>query len=692
MKKSLLFYSLSGLMALAGLTGCEEKLEEPINPAKEGDEITFGATSNENPIVRTVYDDVPTVGEDGTAYFRVSWEADGSDQIAIYCPEAQGTTLCKYSITPDANDLTRSSLVTKVNEDKSGLLWGETDMHHFYGFYPAIAVTGTENGKIKAEIPVLQNPTGWNEKPNNAGGTNFYGTANTDYAFMWAYGEHGRYSTAANESVGLTFHPWVTILEIKVPGPKGGSKMKVSSINVDATEGTQTVLAGDFVCDMTPVINGEGEGLPVYEAVGNQGEVRDRITISCFNENIGENGDFIELEENDTLIVRAYLLPYDLTMESRRLQVRVSPVNRGVLTRSLEDPQSEGGVLPHKVNTVILPPLSDNGYNYWMSSLDENIYLSELSIPGSYNSVKWNADPENNVEYYQSDDISAQFDAGARAFFVGTYGNRTGNFISGYSYHLTLADAQNENTSERFTSFLSTLHNKLAGLPADSNEFAFVIIGSNDSGNATWLQSVEEDLNDIKNEGANNQYGVYTEEITPDTRIADVRGKIILKFNTNDPDLDNSYINADAQLPAMFTLWVGANKPETAPMRWGSPNTSNAANLTWYFQEIDNVNSVGAETKRNYIYQLFEESISMYENGDAHDTWFFNCISGNVGGNAYSWTQDVSPRVTQYLQARTANASLGLVYMNHVNSSYSENILQTIIDNNFKFELRKARN
>lgn len=25
MKKSLLFYSLSGLMALAGLTGCEEK-------------------------------------------------------------------------------------------------------------------------------------------------------------------------------------------------------------------------------------------------------------------------------------------------------------------------------------------------------------------------------------------------------------------------------------------------------------------------------------------------------------------------------------------------------------------------------------------------------------------------------------------------------------------------------------------
>ena len=91
-----------------------------------------------------------------------------------------------------------------------------------------------------------------------------------------------------------------------------------------------------------------------------------------------------------------------------------------------------------------------------------------------------------------------------------------------------------------------------------------------------------------------------------------------------------------------------------------------------------------------YIYTLFEKSISMYENGDAHNTWFFNCISGREGTDALSWTKKVSPEVTQYLQARTANASLGLVYMNHVNSDDSQNILQTIIDNNFKFELRKA--
>lgn len=691
MKKSLLFYSLSGLMALAGLTGCEEKLEEPINPAKVGDEINFGISSNESAITRTIYDDEPTTDEAGNTYYRVTWEPNGTDQIAIYCPQAQGKTLCNYSVTPDADDPTKSDAVTKVEANESGLLWGESDPHHFYGFYPASAVTGTEDGKIRGHIPVTQTPTGWKEVKNDKGGTTIYGTANTDYAFMWAYGCFNRIDQP-EYTIPLTFHPWVTILEIRIPGPAANTdNVKISNINIRATEGSSTVLTGDFICDMTPV-EADPDAEPVYTPVEEESAVRNNISIPCYRE---DKKDFVELGPNDELVVRAYLLPYEIKTDTRKLEVRVSPVSRPVLTKTLRDPQQEGGVIPHKVNTVILPPVENReGNNYWLSSLDENIYLSELSIPGSYNSVKWIEDVENNVEYYQSGDISAQFDAGARAFFIGTFGNseRGGSFWNPeYSYYLTLADENNKNTSERFTSFLSTLHSKLASLPAGSNEFAFVIIGSNSSGDATWLQSVEEDLNDIKNEGANNQYGVYTEEITPDTRIADVKGKIVLKFNTNDSDLDNRYIAADAQLPAMFTRWT-TGIPSTTPMRWGSPNTLNTANLTWYFQEVDDVNSVGTDEKMKYIYTLFDESISMYENGDAHNTWFFNCISGRVGNDALSWTKKVSPDVTQYLQARTANASLGLVYMNHVNSDDSQNILQTIIDNNFKFQLRKAGN
>lgn len=700
-KKSLLFYSLSGLMALAGLAGCEDKLDRPANPAQEGEEITFGATSRENPIVRTIYDDVPTEGEGGKSYYRVTWEPDGKDTIAIYCPEAQGTTLCNYSITPDENDPTKSSAVTKVHADESGLLWGETDIHHFYGFYPASAVTGTENGRIRATIPVLQNPTGWNYKENKAGGHTIYGTANTDYAYMWAYGEHGRYSTQTGQSVGLTFHPWVTILEIKVPGPAEGT-MKVSAINVEATEGSQRVLSGDFICDMTPVIENNGRE-PVYIAVGEQGAVRNMVTISCYDQ---DKEDYVELSTNDTLVVRAYLLPYDEYIDSRILQVHVSPVNRGVLTRTLKDPQNAGGVIPHKVNTVILPRISDNGYNYWLSSLDPNIYLSELSLPGSWNSMNQG----NSNSDFQTGDITAQFNAGVRGFMVGTdarYRRTTGLEGGDYRDGYLRIDG-----STPLTTLLSQLHNALVSLDAShKNEFVFLQVSFNGgegdiynsgfqgkySAEEGWLRTVNYQLNQLKND---TQYGLYTYPITPDTKISDVAGKIILKFNTNMTNA-NMYVT-NTELPALFTQYKGGY--DQIPMKWGAPinNTEQISELKWFFQEADHIitsgQSSGSEAtvsdKRTWINNVFEESIKLYESGSAHDTWFYNCLGGyyTSNNNAVQWTNYISPIVTQYLQARNENASLGLVYMNHVNSDASANILQTIIDNNFKFELRKAGN
>lgn len=683
MKKSLLFYSLSGLMALAGLTGCEEKLELPANPAKAGDEINFGVASNESAITRTIYDERPTKGEDGTEYYRVTWESDGSDTIAIYCPQAEGKTLCNYSVMPNNADPTKSSAVTKVNADESGLLWGESDPHHFYGFYPASAVKGTEDGKIRGHIPVTQTPTGWKEVKNDKGGTTIYGTANTDYAFMWAYGKFNRIENPEDYNIPLTFHPWVTILEIRIPGPaENTGNVSISNINIRAKEGSSTVLSGDFICDMTPV-EADPNAEPVYTSVEEESAVRNTISIPCYREGVGdEEGDFVTLTgPNDTLVVRAYLLPYEIKTDTRTLEVRVSPVSRPVLTRTLRDPQQAGGVVPHKVNTVILPPVENReGNNYWLSSLDENIYLSELSIPGSYNSRTIGG----GREHYQEIDVNAQFDAGARAFMVGTYGKREWDWTH-YNYYLTLDDE-----TTLFTDFLSSLKSKLDKLPADSNEFIFLQVSSSDGADDTWMQAVADELNDIKNAGANNQYGVYTGEITPDTRIADVKGKIVLKFNTNDSSYDNRYFSRDDTYPALFTLWVGA-EPATTPMRWGSPNTDRDANLIWYFQEVDNVTD--QLRKEEWIKQLFEESISMYENSTAHDTWFFNCIGGREGNDARAWTDYISPRMTEYLQLRDANASLGLVYMNHVGvEEYTEDILQTIIDNNFKFELRKAGN
>lgn len=738
MKKSLLFYSLSGLMALAGLTGCEEKLELPANPAKAGDEINFGVASNESAITRTIYDDEPTTDEAGNTYYRVTWEPYGSDQIAIYCPQAEGKTLCKYSVTPDADDPTKSDAVTKVNANESGLLWGNTNEHHFFGFYPASAVTGTEDGMIRGTIPVEQRPTGWKEVTNEKGGKTIYGKANTDYAFMWAYGKFNRIENPEDYNIPLTFHPWVTILEIKIPGPAANTgNVSISNVNIRATGGNQKILTGDFTCDMNAVEDAVDAGSalgnirPTYEAVGDLGAVRNTISIPCYRDGEGdEQGDFVTLTgPNDTLVVHAYLLPYSREEgENRQLQVRVSPVSRPVLTLSLNTENGTDRVEPYKVNTVILPPVENReGNNYWLSSLDENIYLSELSIPGSWNSM----DSGEGNSNYQNGTVTEQFNAGARAFMVSTgsrytrepskiLGSGGGEYKDGDLYVAVNGTRQNT----KFTEIIDQLHTALVESQNTNhtNEFVFVqltyetandyyfdygTIGWNEQNpgaysnpHEAWIRTVQNDLNELKN----LDY-IYTDEITNNTTIDMVKGKIILKVNTNSEFMDN-IIAADATLPALFSRWDGGYKEDGIPLRWGSPNLNNSYGLTWFYQEVGNIEKNGEDhepteataslsQKKTWISNVFTKSVDLYNTGSDHSTWFFNCLGGNFSDDSYNakaFTAEISPWATEQLQMRTDNASLGIVVMNHVNGDDSKNILQTVIDNNFKFQLRKAGN
>ena len=716
-------------------------VENPATPAQTGAEITFGSSLTDlEAQTRTIYGDEPVDGA-----YPVYWVK--GDKISIYCPEASNGTLVNYWVTPNTSDSTTSSAVTKVNPDEAGLQWGAADTHHFYGFYPASAVTGTENGKIKGYVPPTQNVDSWNPQPNKAGGINYYGKTNTDLAYMWAYGTANR-STMGNDDVRLTFHPWMTVVQIKLPGPESG-ELKVSNFNIRAIKGSQTILTGDFICDMNPV---EADGnAPNYEAVGNTtGEVRNTIAISGWNE---ETQDFITLTPNDTLIVRAYLLPVDEAIkDSRELQIRVQPLNGAVLTRTLgySNAGAESSIVPHKVNTVILPRLRSAGTNYWMSSLDRGIYLSELSIPGSKFSYLTSENAGSNAAF-QGETIEQQFLDGVRGFIVQVGANatynatRTGGSIWNPSYDYTYTDATmpifcggGDNLSDAITLIakaLETAETSLNKGGRDRNlECAVVMItyAGNDAVSAhftgdaarshsisdvggaehVWMDAIANELKQLGKDAANR---IYTEEITANTTLDDVKGKIILKVNTNS-DAQNGYIAANDNVPALFSRWNGATN--TVPLRWGSPNTNSTRTpLNWMYQEATHVGTGTEITPANkyaYAIDIFTNSVGMYEQNDAHDTWFMNdcggTFHGNVSGtNGYdkdygngdtndeapiAFARWFNPQITSYLQQRDENASLGLVFFNFADKQTSgqqygtDNLIQTIIDNNFKFNLR----
>lgn len=693
--------------AAIALIGCKDDVvvEKTVTPAQTGDEITFGSSLTDiEEQTRTIYGDKPVDGA-----YPVTWEE--GDQIAIYCPEASNGNMVYYKVTPDENDASYSSAVTKVNPDQAGLQWGQAEEHHFSAFYPADRIVGLQNGKITAEIPVQQTPLSWKSTSNGVG-TTYTGVANTDYAFMWAYNTHNK---SKGGDVALNFKPWVTILDVEINGPETpGAAIKMSAVQLVSTTGE--TLNGQFTMDFTAVETGEAE-YPTYEQAGNPASTRSYITIQLYDQSLNDGkGDFITLKHGDKIVVRFYLLPkddnYDTSAGGRTdLQLRVTPYNSAVLTRTLnaQDNTQTGGILAHKVNKVILPSVSQTGPNYWMSSLDPNIYVTELSLPGSRMSSLTEANGASTI--YQDQTISEQFTNGVRAFYFQTAYRNDPSLNDWFDYNLYLA--VNGRRLERLNTYIQDIADGLATAEAagKTNEFAFVLLSwSSISGAANsenWMTAVEEELKEM---GDNSQYRLYTGEITPNTTIGDVKGKIIIKVNYNDQDMGN-YLNADARVPAMFAIWDSYYRPEGNDLRWGTSNSNAPVTMKWVYQEVTTVGPGGQTIladKKNYINQMFESSIDSYQNNSAHDMWFMNDCGGSFVGNvtgdyvsgnygrdentvgAKDLAQEMGIYVTNLLQSRTEDATLGIVYLNYANPTnpYSGNLIQTIINNNFSFQLR----
>lgn len=718
--------------AAIALIGCKDDVvvEKTVTPAQTGDEITFGSSLTDiEEQTRTIYGDEPVTDDNGT-YYPVTWE-DG-DQIAIYCPEASNGNMVYYKVTPDGKDASYSSAVTKVNPDQAGLQWGQAEEHHFSAFYPADRIDGLQNGKITANIPVEQTPLSWKSTPNDAGGTTYTGVANTDYAFMWAYNTHNK---SVGGDVALNFKPWVTILDVEINGPENAdAAIKMSSVQLVSTTGE--TLNGQFTMDFTAVEN-DRAAYPTYEQAGEPHATRSYITIQLYDR---EKEDYITLKHGDKIVVRFYLLPKDTNYDTsarQDLQLRVTPYNSAVLVRTLnaaagsEEGTQEGGILAHKVNKVILPSVSKTGPNYWMSSLDPNIYVTELSLPGSKMSYQTAENVSGrNAVYYQDLSIAQQVTNGIRAFQIQTASTNTATGLDpgdAKDQVLYMTVAGNK-TSTRFKEIVEEIATglKTAEDAGKKQEYAFILltaalgecngygpIWNRTAGDLAWMDAIRNELAEMAAD--EETYRLYTGEITPTTTIDDVKGHIIIKVNYNNDNMGN-HLSENDRIPAMFAKWgvfddVSTPFTETSAyainsMRWGTSHNVNNGALQWFYHEATSVgynNNGGEETydqKIGNIEDMWNRSVGYYNSNSDHSMWFLNDLGGCYVNGGYSsgesqrgvdaWTQEVGPYATRLLQNRTEDATLGIVLINYANpeNDYSGNLIQTIINNNFSFQLR----
>lgn len=755
MKKGI--FSISVALA-AILAGCSEEIDNGTvkNPVQTGDEILFGTSLSDEAESRTVYGNRD---ENGVV---VNW-VDG-DEIAIFCKETSqpANHLVNYEITPNENDPSIASEVMKVDPNSAGLQWGSEELHHFYAFYPASAVHGADaddqQGTITANIPVNQQPAGWRTGPivsqdqSVDGQTTTFALPNMDYAYMYAYNAVDKKTVESSSgTIWLQFHNLVTVLDITIPAPEDGSSIVVTDVTVRAVSGKNVILTGDFNC----YIRGAGAtDYPTCTPTGDMGEVRNVINIPCYDQ---ETHEYITLGDDEKFLnVKAYIIPDDVNeIDKRTLQIAVNTLNGGEKTRTLQ----YASIVPHKVNRVLLPPIDSDGDTYWMSALDPNIYVSELSIPGSKFSVLSGEYNASNI--YQNATIEQQFKDGIRAFIFQTAAKGS-NSDGGLRPENNTFTGDIKVVSEEAKKEVMSLENAVKEIASylykceqagKMNEFAFLMLtyatgGDSDAGTGhwgsgwlnwvwdreprnvdqTWINLLRDKVNELS---ANATNRIYTGEITPNTTIEDVKGKIILKANYNTEDMLKYYtdpksfvyngLDVKTSAPIMFTYWGNATGPVKGewtyqdnnggmPMDWGTPvwYANSTAQLRWYYQEVTSVGTnqeATKEQKEDGIKHLFQESVDLYKNDNSHKTWFMNDLGGyysdnsNINGRGTgieALALDMNSLGVQQLQARTENAGLGLIFMNFADKQAtsgakykSDYLIQTTIMNNRKFQLRK---
>lgn len=696
--------SMLWIAAIAvAMSACKEDKTEPGIPVQTGDEISFGTSQSGNGVgSRTSYGGEYT-GEDGKQYVKINWVQD--DQIAIYCPQASqpASHRVDYEITP-GKDPTTSSAVTKINMDEAGLQWGTENLHQFYGFYPANRLNKVESGKLYASVPVDQQPVRWTYDEASKTWT---GEPDMDYAYMYAYNEVNKTDMTQGADVPLNFHPLVTVLEVTVNGPANG-EMTISNLNINAVQGENVVLTGEFYCDLSATA-GEGH-LGDCHPSGDMGAVRNRVSVTCYNP---ETKKFISLKAGEKLKVKAFFIPNDdQTIHPRQLQVSVSPLNGANFTRTLQT----ADILPHKLNRVELPTLGEPGINYWMSSLDPDIFVTELSIPGSKMSVL-TKENGSSVEY-QKTTLEQQFDFGVRSFIFQTGARRVyEDWNSSDELQIAISDdkilGEENDKTKSVQAYLQRLVDKIKEAQSKKKDNEFVVVTLTYAGGATdppfleapdeyWIKTLRDKLKSYLTVQGLGEY-IYTGGMTPSTTLGDVAGKVLIKVNVNSEEMGN-YVN-DSDMPAMFALWLGAYPEGGVFLHWGSShNLTTPAEMTWLYQEATRVGDgedrdATEEEKTSYIEAMFQASLDAYQRG-THNTWFMNDLGGWLNENSSTGTLNLAKKLTPKffddLQMRKENAGLGLIYMNFADDvegygkdCQSPELIQTIIDNNFKFQLQK---
>ena len=541
---------IAGALMLLLVAGCSDEIEMRQELPVSGDEVAFGAVTEDfsEPESRTIYG-LPE-GEEGNfanySKLTISWLYDGTDQVRVYSPQASEE--CKYAdytvSKTDGADGTSEAYLAKNGE--IGVRWGDiSTSHNFYAFYPLNKIQGDGlQGKttVVANIPVAQERGELltSETHPDVITDPSWKIIAPDMSYCMMAGT-GTWDPTQNQdkNVALKFTPLVSVLDVVVNGPESGQPSR-NIVSVSVRCSSQDIV-GDFTYDFAT-----GRCSFPEESDGDN-----RIaTVSCV-QGTGSESRPVTLNAGEKLNVKFFLLPRDIRGED--LSVSVLMEGGYVLTQTLSGNASHDGVLASgKISRVITPNLILPSTNNWMSMIGDNVLFSQLSLPGTKQSYTGSMgvssfDPTSSIIrkyqdlYVATGGGTTQFDAGIRAFDVDIESDGSGKteVYSGTSV------VNNPITGRTMT--LDDVLNALKGKVQPENEEAtegvvlFLTFVNNNVNSKVWSQNVIRALEEWNQNPENSD---VLRQLTTSTTMEQMRGKIAVVMNLSSGDeIPNSPIN-----------------------------------------------------------------------------------------------------------------------------------------------------
>lgn len=654
------------LLTLALFAGVVSScVDEDINGDKDVNVkgIKFGLSSQRT---KTVYD--------GTDPYQINWV--NGDQIKIFCAEAESAKSALYNVTPAST----AKDGTIANAGSDVLQWGGDGLtHNFYAIYPgnASGLEVDENGIATFTINHNQKCT---VTTTNGYDADVVAKPDMKNALMAAYTA----TKPTDATVGLTFKPIMTTLEIVVQGPASNinsSNARVTGISIAATMTTNSSAdAATFKYDIKKsAITGE--------AGSGKETTKTETTFVSLVDDKG-NASYVDLANGHTLTLTVFMPPMSETQAAqlkRQMKIRVHITGNAELTASVKTNTDTNPwttqIAPSTKKKITLPAIpsgQQSSGNNWITPLDGNIYVSQMSIPGSHDAATGDGAADivgGMFSVTQEKTLQQQWDLGVRCFDLRPclYTRKDELWIYHGACRLNMSWASAMNTIK-------------ANLTNHPGEFAIVLFRMEDDKILGQPSSKDTDgtkFNSYMTTWVNGNKD-WIVDWRPDITIDECRGKLILI----------SRFGGSWEY-GCFTGWSHDAAGTTTTVR----NASSSITGTMYVQDYYNPSS--AESKFTSITKYFDIAQKFHIEEQYKNQWMLNHLSGYTGGistesgyrnnAAYQNAHSI-----EYLHNRTTPGSTGILLFDYSGAATSSNttvqgdvMLQTVIDNNYKYRMRR---